>query len=76
LGRQEGGAGGTGFSQTLCHYLGFNDDDLRIASLPWRFCAGALGQLGHLQNRRITTKVSEQFIKRVARIAEKNKSRL
>jgi endonuclease/exonuclease/phosphatase (EEP) superfamily protein YafD len=33
-------------------------------------------QLEHLQNKQDFHQVSEQFIKRVARIAEKNKSRL
>ncbi len=33
-------------------------------------------QLEHLQNRQDYHQVSEQFIKRVGRIAEKNKSRL
>jgi hypothetical protein len=33
-------------------------------------------QLGHLQNKQDYQQVSDQFIKRVARIAEKNKGRL
>jgi hypothetical protein len=65
------------FLKRFCHYLGFNDDDLENSLIAVEgFVLEHWEQLGHLQNRQDYHQVSEQFIKRVARIAEKNKSRL
>ena len=65
------------FLKHFCHYLGFNDDDLENSLIAVEgFVLEHWEQLGHLQNRQDYHQVSEQFIKRVARIAEKNKGRL
>lgn len=65
------------FLKRFCYYLGFDDDDFENSLIAVEgFVLGHWEQLGHLQNRQDYHQVSEQFIKRVARIAEKNKSRL
>jgi len=65
------------FLKHFCQYLGFNDDDLENSLMAVEgFVLEHWEQLGHLQNRQDYHQVSEQFIKRVARIAEKNKGRL
>jgi hypothetical protein len=57
--------------------LGFNDDDLENSLIAIEgFVLENWEQLSYLQNKQDYNQVSEQFIKRVARIAEKNKHRL
>jgi hypothetical protein len=65
------------FLKSFCHYLGFTDEDLENSMLAIEgFILEHWSQLEHLQNRQDYDKVSEDFIRRVSRIAEKNKSRL
>jgi hypothetical protein len=65
------------FLKSFCHYLGFNDEDLENSMLAIEgFILEHWHQLEHLQNTQDYDRVSEDFIKRVSRIAEKNKSRL
>lgn len=57
--------------------LGFNEDDLENSLIAIEgFVLENWEQLSYLQNKQDYNQVSEQFIKRVARIAEKNKHRL
>lgn len=65
------------FLKSFCHYLGFNDEDLENSMLAIEgFILEHWHQLEHLQNKQDYDRVSEDFIRRVSRIAEKNKSRL
>jgi hypothetical protein len=65
------------FLKKFCFYLGFNEDDLENSLIAVEgFVLEHWEQLEYLQNKQDYNQVSEQFIKRVARIAEKNKSRL
>jgi hypothetical protein len=65
------------YLKSLCHYLGFSDEDLENSMIAIEgFVLEHWQQLEHLQNKQDYQQVSEQFIKRVARLAEKNKSRL
>jgi hypothetical protein len=65
------------FLKNFCYYLGFNDDDFENSLIAVEgFVLEHWEQLEHLQSRQDYHQVSEQFIKRVARIAEKNKGRL
>jgi hypothetical protein len=65
------------FLKKFCFYLGFNEDDLENSLIAVEgFVLEHWEQLEYLQNKHDYNQVSEQFIKRVARIAEKNKSRL
>jgi hypothetical protein len=65
------------FIDKFCHYLGFNDEDLENSLIAIEgFVLEHWEQLEFLQNKQDYNKVSEQFIKRVAKVTEKNKSRL
>lgn len=65
------------FLKRFCHYLGFSDDDLENSMLAIEgFVLEHWEQLGFLQDKKDFDNVSEQFIKRVSKVAEKNKSKL
>lgn len=65
------------FLKNFTHHLGFNEDDLENSLIAIEgFVLENWEQLSYLQNHQDYQQVSEQFIKRVARIAEKNKTRL
>lgn len=65
------------FLKRFCHHLGFGDEDLENSLIAIEgFLLEHWEQLEYLQNKQDYNQVSEQFIKRVARIAEKNKGRL
>jgi hypothetical protein len=65
------------FLKRFSKYLSFNDDDLENSLIAIEgFVLEHWEQLEYLQNRQDYNQVSEQFIRRVAKIAEKNKSRL
>ena len=65
------------FLKRFCHHLGFTDEDLENSLIAIEgFILEHWEQLEYLQNKQDYNLVSEQFIKRVARIAEKNKGRL
>ncbi len=65
------------YLKSFCHYLGFSDEDLENSMIAIEgFVLEHWQQLEHLQNKQDFQQVSEQFIKRVARVAERNKSRL
>lgn len=65
------------YLKSFCHYLSFSDEDLENSMIAIEgFVLEHWEQLEHLQNKQDFHQVSEQFIKRVARVAEKNKSRL
>jgi hypothetical protein len=65
------------FLKRFSHHLGFNDEDLENSLIAIEgFVLEHWEQLEYLQNKQDYNQVSEQFIKRVARIAEKNKGRL
>ena len=65
------------FLKRFSHHLGFTDEDLENSLIAIEgFILEHWEQLEYLQNKQDYNQVSEQFIKRVARIAEKNKGRL
>ena len=65
------------FLKRFSIHLGFGEEDLENSLIAIEgFVLEHWEQLGHLQNKQDYNMVSEQFIKRVARIAEKNKGRL
>lgn len=65
------------FLKRFCHYFSFSDEDLENSLLAIEgFILEHWSQLEYLQNKQDFDQVSEQFIKRVARVAEMNKSRL
>jgi hypothetical protein len=65
------------FLKSFCQHLGFNEEDLENSLIAIEgFVLEHWEQLGYLQNKQDYNQVSEQFIKRVAKIAEKNKGRL
>jgi hypothetical protein len=65
------------FLKRFCQHLGFNEEDLENSLIAIEgFVLEHWEQLEFLQNKQDYNQVSEQFIKRVARIAEKNKGRL
>jgi hypothetical protein len=65
------------FLKRFCQHLGFNEEDLENSLIAIEgFVLEHWEQLEYLQNKQDYNQVSEQFIKRVARIAEKNKGRL
>jgi hypothetical protein len=65
------------FLKRFCHHLGFGEEDLENSLIAIEgFVLEHWDQLEYLQNKQDYNQVSEQFIKRVARIAEKNKGRL
>ncbi len=65
------------FLKRFSEYLGFNDEDLENSLIAIEgFVLEHWEQLEYLQNKQDYQLVSEHFINRVSRIAEKNKSRL
>jgi hypothetical protein len=65
------------FLKRFTIHLTFNEDDLENSLLAIEgFVLEHWEQLSYLQNRQDYQQVSEQFIRRVAKIAEKNKHRL
>jgi hypothetical protein len=65
------------FLKRFSTYLGFNEEDLENSLIAIEgFVLEHWDQLEYLQNKQDYNQVSEQFIKRIAKIAEKNKSRL
>ena len=65
------------FLKTFTHHLGFNEDDLENSLIAIEgFVLENWEQLSYLQNNQDYQQVSEQFIRRVAKIAEKNRQRL
>src|SRR5688572_23855445 len=65
------------FLKRFCHYLGFSDDDLENSMIAIEgFVLEHWEQLGFLQDKQNYDVVSEHFIRRISRVAEKNKSRL
>ena len=65
------------FLKNFIHHLDFNEDDLENSLIAIEgFVLENWEQLSYLQNNQDYQQVSEQFIKRVARIAEKNQHRL
>ncbi len=65
------------FLKRFTVHLGFNEDDLENSLIAIEgFVLEHWEQLSYLQNKQDYQQVSERFIKRVAKIAEKNKHRL
>jgi hypothetical protein len=65
------------FLKNFTQHLGFNEDDLENSLIAIEgFVLENWEQLSYLQNNQDYQQVSDQFIKRVARIAEKNRHRL
>jgi hypothetical protein len=65
------------FLKNFTLHLGFNEDDLENSLIAIEgFVLENWEQLSYLQNNQDYQQVSEQFIRRVAKIAEKNKHRL
>ena len=65
------------FLKNFSFHLGFNEDDLENSLIAIEgFVLENWEQLSYLQNNQDYQQVSDQFIRRVARIAEKNKHRL
>lgn len=65
------------YLKSFCHYLNFSDEDLENSMIAIEgFVLEHWEQLEYFQNKQDFQQVSEQFIKRVARVAERNKSRL
>jgi hypothetical protein len=65
------------FLRSFCRYLNFSDEDLENSMIAIEgFVLEHWEQLERLQNKQDFQQVSEQFIQRVAAIAEKNRGRL
>lgn len=65
------------FLQEFCRYFDFSDDELEHSMIAIEgFVLEHWEQLDYLQDKQDFNRVSEQFIQRVARLAEKNKTRL
>lgn len=65
------------FLKRFCKLLDFSDDDLENSMIAVEgFILEHWEELGYLQNSQDYSLVSEQFIRRVARIAEKNRGPL
>jgi hypothetical protein len=65
------------FLKRFCHYLGLSDEDLENSMVAIEgFVLEHWNQLDFLQDKKDYLEVSDQFIRRIARITEKNKSRL
>jgi hypothetical protein len=65
------------FLKTFTTHLAFNEEDLENSLIAIEgFVLENWEQLSYLQNNQDYQQVSEQFIRRVAKIAEKNKQRL
>jgi tellurite resistance protein len=65
------------FLKQFCAYLDFSDEDLDNSLIAIEgFVLEHWGQLDYLQDKQDYNRVSEHFISRVSKIAEKNKTRL
>jgi hypothetical protein len=65
------------FLKKFSQHMGFTEDDLENSLIAIEgFVLEHWDQLEHLQNKQDYNQVSEQFVKRIAKIAEKNKGRL
>jgi hypothetical protein len=65
------------FLRELCQYLNFNEDDLENSLMAIEgFVLEHWEQLSMLQNKKDYNEVSEQFIKRISKIIDRNKNRL
>jgi tellurite resistance protein len=65
------------FLKQFCHYLSFTDDDLENSMISIEgFMLEHWGELEYLQDKQDYQEVSEQFVKRMSRLAERNKTRL
>lgn len=65
------------FMKQLCAYLNFSEDDLDNSMIAIEgFVLEHWEQLDYLQDKQDYQRVSEHFISRISKIAEKNKSRL
>jgi len=65
------------FLKSLCNHLGFSDDDLENSMMAIEgFVLEHWEELNTLQNKQDYNQVSEQFIKRLSRVADNNKNRL
>ncbi len=65
------------FLRGFCHYLNFSDEDLDHSMVAIEgFVLEHWTHLEYLQNKKNYNEVSDMFINRVSRIAEKNKTRL
>ncbi|MBL0741708.1 hypothetical protein JI741_10795 [Chryseolinea sp. Jin1] len=65
------------FLKRFTHYLGSSDEDLENSMIAIEgFVLEHWEQLEYLQDKQDYQQVSDQFIRRVARVAEKNKTRL
>ena len=65
------------FLKQFCHYLNFSDEDLDNSMISIEgFMLEHWGELEYLQDKQDYVQVSDQFIKRVGKLAEKNKTRL
>ncbi len=65
------------FMKNFCTYLGFSEDDLDNSLIAIEgFVLEHWEQLDYLQDKQDYQRVSDHFISRISKIAEKNKSRL
>jgi hypothetical protein len=65
------------FLKEFCNYLAFSDDDLENSMIAIEgFVLEHWEQLEYLQDKQDYQRVSEHFINRVSKIAEKHKGRL
>jgi hypothetical protein len=65
------------FLKQFGHYLSFADDDLENSMIAIEgFMLDHWGELEYLQDKQDYQHISEQFIKRVSKLADKNKTRL
>jgi hypothetical protein len=65
------------FLKKFCRYLDFNDDDLENSMIAMEgFVLEHWNQLEILQNKADYQQVSDKFIERISRLANKNKIRL
>ena len=65
------------FLKEFCHHFDFSDDELEHSMIAIEgFVLEHWEQLDYLQDKQDFQNVSDQFIQRVARLAEKNKTRL
>ncbi len=65
------------FLKQFCEYLGFNEDDFENSMIAIEgFVLEHWEHLEYLQDKQDYKRISEHYIERVARVAEKNKGRL
>lgn len=65
------------FLSEFCKYLEFSEEDLENSMIAIEgFVLEHWEQLNYLQNKQDYQSVSEQFIQRIARLAEKNKNKI